>query len=99
MMKKSFSKHTELQRTELQRIEVALNKINLTGKNVLTLSEACEYTGFSKSTMYKLVANEAIFFSKPNGKMLFFDRQKLEAWLLSNGSYSESQLVFNSSRK
>lgn len=83
----------------LKRIEVALNKINLAGKNVYTLKEACEYTGFSKSTMYKLVANEAIFFSKPNGKMLFFDRQKLEAWLLSNGSYSESQLVFNSSRK
>jgi prophage regulatory protein len=83
----------------LKRFELALNKNNLAWKTVFNMNEACEYTGFSKSTMYKLVANEVIPFSKPNGKMIFFDRQKLDDWLLSNGSYSESQLVFNSSIK
>lgn len=53
-------------------------------KNVLTFDEAVEYTGYSRSYLYKLTYAGIIPYSKPNGKSIFFDRQKLEAWLLGN---------------
>lgn len=53
-------------------------------KRVLTFEEACLYTGYAKSYMYKLTHAGIIPHSKPNGKSLFFDREKLEDWLLSN---------------
>jgi len=58
-------------------------------KRVLNFSEACEYTGWSRSYMYKLTSAGIIPFSKPNGKTLFFDRQKLDDWLLSNSATSK----------
>ena len=53
-------------------------------KEVLTLEEACEYTGISRGYMYKLTAAEKIPHSKPSGKMIYFERSKLNAWLLRN---------------
>ena len=53
-------------------------------KRVLTIDEAVEYTGFKKSYLYQLTSAGVIPHSKPNGKMIFFDRGKLEDWLLSN---------------
>jgi len=38
--------------------------------------------------MYKLTSAGILPFSKPNGKSIFFDREKLEAWMLSNVSSS-----------
>lgn len=57
-------------------------------KRVLTFEEGCKYTGYSQSYMYKLTSAGIIPFSKPNGKNIFFDIRKLEAWLLSNPSKS-----------
>ena len=56
-------------------------------KEVLTLDEACQYTGISRSYMYKLTSLEKIPHSKPNGKMIYFDRKKLDSWLLRNPKY------------
>ncbi|WP_423803171.1 helix-turn-helix transcriptional regulator [Paraflavisolibacter caeni] len=47
-------------------------------KKVLTLSEACAYTRFVKSYMYKRTMAGTIPCSKPNGKAIFFDREELE---------------------
>jgi excisionase family DNA binding protein len=55
-------------------------------KNVLTLDEACVYLGYKKSYMYKLTSAGIIPYSKPNGKTIFFDKAKLEEWMLSNPS-------------
>ena len=64
-------------------------------KNVLTLNEACEYLGYKKSYMYKLTSAGIIPHSKPNGKTIFFDKAKLEQWMLSNpcSSLSERELA------
>ena len=59
-------------------------------RKVLTVSEACEYLGYKKSYLYKLTSGGIIPFSKPNGKTIFFDRAKLEEWMLSNPSSSFS---------
>lgn len=47
------------------------------------MSEAAAYTGFSKGYLYQLTASGQIPHSKPRGK-IFFDRAKLEKWLLGN---------------
>lgn len=62
----------------------------LQDKAVLTLKEACEYLGFKKSYVYKLTSAGILPFSKPNGKAIFFDKQKLEQWMLMNPSSSLS---------
>jgi len=57
-------------------------------KNVLNLEEACAYLGYKKSYLYKLTSAGIVPHSKPNGKRIFFDKAKLEAWMLSNPSTS-----------
>ena len=55
-----------------------------TTKAVLTADEAARYMGISKSTLYKMTMRKQIPHSKPNGKVCYFDRLELEAWLMSN---------------
>lgn len=61
-----------------------MEKLLLTNKKVLTFDEACDYTGISRSYMYKLTASGKIPHSKPRGKLIFFNRDRLETWLLAN---------------
>jgi excisionase family DNA binding protein len=51
---------------------------------VLTFEQGCAYLGYAKSYVYKLTSAGILPYSKPNGKSIFFDREKLEAWMLSN---------------
>lgn len=53
-------------------------------KNVLTFTEASEYTGMSKSYLYKLTASQRIPHYKPIGKLIYFDKEELDTWLLQN---------------
>ena len=76
----------------LQRMEKQIADLHgdlLCQKNVLTFPEAARYTGFSRSYLYKLTSLEKIPFSKPVGKMIFFDRAELENWLLTNQIHHE----------
>lgn len=70
---------TELQ-AQLDRIEATA----LSNKNVLTFDEAARYMGVSKSDLYKKTSNRTVPFSKPRGKMCYFERVQLEAYLLQN---------------
>jgi len=79
----------------LERIE----KLLLGGKTVLTLDEACEYTGISRSYMYKLTSSSNIPFSKPNGKVIFFSREKLDSWMLENEHKTRREIVEQASRR
>jgi excisionase family DNA binding protein len=64
-------------------------------KKVLNIDEACEYLGFKKSYVYKLTSAKIIPHSKPNGGAIFFDRAKLEEWMLSNpsSSFSDRKII------
>ncbi|MDL5512690.1 helix-turn-helix domain-containing protein [Arenibacter sp. M-2] len=73
---------------KLDRIESLL----LGSKKVLTMEEACDYTGISRSYLYKLTSRGEIPHSKPNGKMIFFDIDKLNEWLLQNSRKSKADL-------
>ncbi|MDO5614798.1 MAG: helix-turn-helix domain-containing protein [Cruoricaptor ignavus] len=63
-------------------------------KEVLNVEELSDYTGFKKSYIYKLVHSNSIPFSKPSGKILFFDRKKIDRWLLSN-SFKSTEEIHN----
>lgn len=65
---------------ELEHIKTLL----LSKKNVLNLNELSEYTGYSKSYIYKLTSRNAIPYFKPSGKAIFFDRIEIDTWLLKN---------------
>jgi excisionase family DNA binding protein len=61
-------------------------------KRILSFEEACAYTGFAESYMYKLTSGRKIPHSKPNGKKIFFDKDKLDSWLLSNPVKTADQI-------
>ncbi|GAA3560405.1 helix-turn-helix domain-containing protein [Snuella lapsa] len=82
----------------LERLD-RLEKLLIGQKEVLTFDEASDYTGISRSYLYKLTASGKIPHSKPNGKMLFFEKKKLVDWLLQNNRNPqqnlESRTLFN----
>ena len=53
-------------------------------KTVLNFAEACEFTGLSRTYMYKLTHQGRIPHFKPHGKHIYFNREELERWLLQN---------------
>lgn len=69
---------------------IGLNMIQQ--KEMLNVQELSEYIGMSTSSIYKLVYNNIIPFYKPNGKILYFDREEINTWLRQNKSQSVSQI-------
>lgn len=74
---------------KLERIEAILSKNT---KSILTVDDLIDYTGFKRSYIYKLVHLGEIPYSKPQGKMLFFDREEIDQWLRQNKSQSKAQI-------
>lgn len=68
----------------LSKLEAIERNSLLAAKNVLTLDDVALLTGMSKSHLYKLTCSKQIPFYRPNGKLVFFDRQELECWLKQN---------------
>lgn len=75
----------------LERLD-RLERLLIAHKEVLTFEETCDYTGISRSYLYKLTASGNIPHSKPNGKLIFFEKAKLNTWLLQNGRKSRSEI-------
>ncbi len=68
----------------MENNEIIIHKLNRIEKHIFGLKtifnveELSDYTGFKKSYIYKLVHNNSIPFSKPSGKILFFERKKID---------------------
>ncbi len=75
----------------LERLD-SLERLLIANKEVLTFEETCDYTGISRSYLYKLTASRNIPHSKPNGKLIFFEKAKLITWLLQNGRKSSIEI-------
>lgn len=69
---------------ELKQRLLTLEKNLYLSKKVLTFEEACSYMGISESLLYKLTAAKEVPHYKPRGKMLYFDKEELDSWLLQN---------------
>lgn len=63
---------------------VELENLVLHSKNVLSFEEASRFLNLSKSYLYKLTSGNLIPHYKPQGKMLYFEKTELEAWLRQN---------------
>ena len=67
-----------------QEIQQITEAVIFCKKAVLSCSEAARYMNISKSTLYKMMMRRQVPYSKPNGKVAFFDREELEKWLMGN---------------
>ncbi len=73
------------------RLQVVEN-ILFAGKEVLTLEEAALFLGMTKSAMYKMTHRQVIPFYRPNGKMVYFEKSELLAWLRQNRIASQAEI-------
>jgi len=72
----------------LSRIENLL----LEQKTVLNFNEVAEYTGLSKSHLYKLTSTGGIPCYKPTGKKIYFKKEEIDDWLLRNKKLSAQEI-------
>ena len=76
----------------LQSIEAKLNMIKQSTKEVLTVNELTEYSGLSKSYLYKLTMRQDIPHYKPSGKTIYFNRKEIDKWLQQNRISTHQEL-------
>jgi excisionase family DNA binding protein len=69
---------------QLDELKALITEQNLLKKDVLNLSEACQYLDISESHMYKLTSRKQIPHFCPQGKKLYFNRHQLDLWLQQN---------------
>lgn len=69
-----------------------LENLVLHSKNVLSFEEASRFLNLSKSYLYKLTSGNLIPHYKPQGKMLYFEKTELEAWLRKNPVKTQGQI-------
>lgn len=61
-----------------------LERESISSKKILTSQETAVYIGVSLSQLYKMTSTHSIPHYKPRGKMCYFERNELDAWLLQN---------------
>lgn len=76
-----------------QQLYNNLDLIKQGSKEVLTLKEVADYTGLSKSYLYKLTMRQEIPHYKPNGKQIYFNRLELNQWLQSNRVSTQAEIA------
>ena len=82
--KKTRDKQFEKQHVAIQTMVDSLEDILFQGKEVLSLEEAAKFMGIARSSLYKMTHQQAIPFYKPNGKLVFFEKSDLLAWIRQN---------------
>lgn len=78
--------------TELEKLNSNIEQLLSKEEKPLTLQEAAEYLGVSKSYLYQLTHKNAITFFKPAGKMLYFTKADLNKYLFRNRKASDQEL-------
>lgn len=71
------------------------NVVLLPHKEILSFNEAVKYLDVSKSFLYKMTSANKISFSKPNNKLIYFQRIDLDNWMLQNRNESIGVLYEN----
>ena len=78
---------------QLEEIQSFITQQTLAKKDILTLAEAAAYSGLSKSFLYKKTSLRQITFYKLEGKLIYFKKSELEAYLLANRLAPISEVV------
>ena len=82
----------EMQIKELKTVDPDVIKVRLksledaiyTTKEILNMKDVCQYLDISQSLLYKLTCTGEIPHFKPRGKMIFFEKKELIAWIKRN---------------
>ena len=86
------SKNVQVKMEALEsQVQQLANVIN-NAKEVMNLEETAMFLGISKSTLYKMTSDHVIPFYRPNGKMIYFEKTDLLAWIRKNRVSSNSEL-------
>ena len=80
-----------MEKTLEMRVE-ELERMLFMTKNVLSFDDASTFLCLSKSYLYKLTSGNMIPHYKPQGKMLYFEKSELEAWLRQNPVKTKGQI-------
>lgn len=79
-------KGSRLQRQieELQKRMEAVEDILDNAKEILTVEEASRFMDIARSSLYKMTSDRSIPFYRPNGKMIYFEKADILAWIRQN---------------
>ena len=66
-----------------QMIEQKFDELKILTKSFLTVEELASYLNVKTSYIYKMTHNREIPFYKPGGKMIYFNREEIDEWVLS----------------
>ena len=81
---------------ENKKVEDLLKDIKsllVSNKKILNVEDLAQYTGLSKSKIYKLTHLKLIpTGNNPNIRQKFFDKEKIDAWLLGEPNLSDEFL-------
>ena len=75
-----------------QHIE-ELESLVYASKNLRSFDEASKFLSLSKSYLYKLTSAGLIPHYKPQGKMIYFEKNILEEWLRQNPVKTQAQIA------
>ena len=67
-------------------------------RGLLTTTEAAHYLGVKPSYLYKMMMRRAVPYYKPGGKLCFFSRDDLDAWLTSIRIKSQNEIESEAAR-
>ena len=87
-------KGSRLQRQieELQKRMEAVEDILDNAKEVLTVEEASRFMDIARSSLYKMTSDRSIPFYRPNGKMIYFEKADILAWMRRNRTVSQEEV-------
>ena len=80
----------------IDSIENSISKVEdrlFVNKEILTTTEASLFLGISESYLYKLTSAKKIPHYKPNGRLVYFNREELKQWAMRNPSTSQSTII------
>lgn len=69
-----------------------LEAVFIQQKTVLNMEEVAAYTGLSLSCLYKKTSTGGIPCYKPNGKHIYFNKNEIDKWLLSNRKATREEI-------
>ena len=67
-------------------------------KDILSFDEASEFLNLSKSYLYKLTSSNSIPYYKPKGKLIYFEKVLLEAFLRQNPVKTSAEIELEAQR-
>lgn len=73
------------------RVET-LENLLYDGKQVLNSEEAAIFLGMARSSLYKMTHRHEIPFYRPNGKVIYFEKEELIKWMRSCRESSEKEI-------